>query len=383
MSYRTRNITRTPEEIPVMIVGIPAEEFFDLCIRALVACEDVKIWVKNPGVYIDTCGYSGPGIGLMIFILESQGINNGAALRAYVNSLIFNQQKFCNVINEVIGNLLDLSAYCPITNVDGGICGLIRQDQTSMVVEDPGIAEIVNADELPVRNVFGQYVTPKKFSVSAKPRFNIQRNGRVIGPAPRVGPDPVFPANKRKVHKVLGSRSLRPGVNILSFSDEEHGFVTFHHATIYTIPDINVCYIIDSWMATCPITGDPQFRKLSVRRFTYEEVINCIEEIHLPTTTIERRYKLMEDYFLAHPSLLDVMRTSPFITIFTLDRDYLEYIYKVAFIQEEDRPGTTAFGRRSKRNKNIKRRSSSKKTNKRRKHSQSRRTKRTKRKTTK
>jgi hypothetical protein len=364
----------------IEITGVPAESFLNFCIRVLKNCEQTKLWVQSPGRYINTCGYTGPGIGLVISILESHGVNDETSFERFLNNINFNRKRFCNVVNEVIGNLLDLSSYCPITDVEEGVCGLIRQEKTYMdTEEEPDINELRNNVEMAGTNPFGIYgTTPtrKDFSVIPRPRFNLQRHGRDIGPAPRSEMEPQFPETERKIYMVLGRESLKPGVNILSFSREKYEWGTFHHATIYTIPDRNVCYIIDSWIATCHITGNLEWRRLTVRRFTYNEVIRCIEEIHSPDTTIERRFELMSKYFLAHPSLLPRLEISPHITIFTTNPYYLEYIYRVAFMREEDNPNTSSFGGRLKRNKNTKRRSSSKNTNKRKKHSHLKKTKR-------
>lgn len=306
----------------IIINDIPANDFFNFCIEVLADCEASKEWVRLQHRYIYTCGYTGPGIGLIIKIFEHHRINNAESLSRFLHSRGLNKQMFCNAVNETIGNLLDLSAFCPITGVREGVRGLIREEQSKMETETEMEMEVET-----------------ELSESACKVYKIQEGGA----------------------------NLVSGVNIITFSSEGLNWDTFHHATIYAIPDKDVCYIIDSWVARTQ-TGT-QCRDLTFRRFTFREVIHCIDRIHLHSATLEETYNLMATYFLAHRSLLTNLQYIGPVTVFTINPDFVEHIY--GRVEQRIREGQrTAFGKLKRK------KTTGKKTNKRRKRPHSRRTKR-------
>jgi hypothetical protein len=134
-----------------------------------------------------TCGYTAPGIGLLLQLFLHNGVSSPETLLALLDKRLYlTMEQFMFAVNETIGNLLDMMPTCPVTQIQFGIRGLIAAEQSK-----------------PLQKVY------------------------------KVGPH--------------GS-NLANGPNIISFSLRKPDCETFHHAVIYHIPVIYACYIIDSWV---------------------------------------------------------------------------------------------------------------------------------------
>ena len=169
-----------------------------------------------------------------------------------------------DIINETIGNLLDVSPECPVTQTTYGIRGLLLQEKYRKPQDQPNVYKVTT-----------------------------------------------------------GGLNLLPGPNIISFTSRIYGCDTFHHAVLYIIPAVTTCYIIDSWMSRI---GD--CRPVTSRRHILQEVIGIIDELNSDTITPERTYIILSLYFLAHnETMSEDIKTHKNIMVHTINPLYIQHIY--------------------------------------------------------
>jgi hypothetical protein len=259
------------------------EEMFRFANSFLTYVEANKVWVINTGLYINTCGYTGPGMAVLLNLFVSHGIHDMATLDAYLATLYtgpgashnFNLQLLVNMVNETIGNFLDISVgRCPITNVDHGISGLAQQEMDRMA--------------------------PDAMDTDIPSRF--------------------YPI-------AAGGMNLVDGVNLISFTGRSTHH-TFHHAVLYIIRSENVCYIMDSWSTPQGVPFDS--RGMEIRRYDLDEVIRRIDLLN-QTTNVRDIIYIMAHYFKSHSSFNDRMIRSPgAISVNTIDPAYISVVFAQA-----------------------------------------------------
>ena len=193
----------------------------EFAIHFLHECDAAKQVVSHtrPGMLpaMTVCGFTGPGIALVLSFFYANNIHDEATLQGWLDTLLvdgqpINRAEFILTINETIGNFWDNSDYCPETGVTGGIMGLIERAD---VVAEARRTQI------------------KMFGLDDLTR-------RIPGTEVSIAP--------------------------LSFSIENDPCSTFHHATI--VVDFGQpqpeCFVIDSWQ-----THGPLCREITARKHDY------------------------------------------------------------------------------------------------------------------
>lgn len=218
------------------------DELIAFAIQFLTECETRKTWVKLTGPLSMTCGYTAPGIGLLLQLFLRNGVSSQETLLQLLQSSGWTIDQFMFIVNETIGNLLDMIPVCPVTQTQFGIRGLLAKEYSAQMTPGPG-------------------------------------NGGGGG----------------IVYKVeRGGSNLAKGPNIISFALRVSHCETFHHAVIYHIPEIDACYIIDSWV-------EPQgrdCRPLSSRRHHAHEIYAAIDELNSDVITEARTHQILTTYFM-------------------------------------------------------------------------------------
>jgi len=247
------------------------EEFV---ISTLQNCEREKCWKTLIGDCIATCGYTGPGVGILLTIFIKYKIFNKTDLDIWFTTVGITQVIFSDIINETIGNLFDIGGYSPIANVHHGIRGLIVEDV-----------------------------------VNAKMQTKIPAMSRVY----LVEPDLV---------------NLKDGPNIISFVSKYHLFDTFHHATLYIDTPRQTCTVFSSWCipGVCiPLTARTHpisFVKL---------YINLIIENKVTMETIAM---VLNTLFSAPKNVCDMFKAGFIgISVVTVNPEYLNQLIGAVFTQ--------------------------------------------------
>jgi len=291
------------------------ENVFKFAIDFLHICEANKNWKKEPpgtGSSFGTCGYTGPGIAIILGLFFMNGIKTKVQLDEYITNMYplsyydNNLKRLIFIINETIGNFFDLSKDCSLTGVEKGIMGLAKNEE---IRKGP---DAMQTDTPPI--FYQIEITPE-----------------------------------------LKSSNLKDGINLISFTnrDIDKYLCTFHHAVLYISNYYNVCYIIDSWSAINKNDGKFECRTPTYRKFTLEEVFKCLYELN-NTKDIKTTVDNMNKYFLAHNTLpralVLVNVTSP------------EYIVETMGKAKEqlDKGRPTNFGGRRRKRKSTKKNKSKK-----------------------
>jgi hypothetical protein len=313
----TQNDIMNVAQNDIMNVDVDDNQFeniFKLAIDFLEYCEANKNWQKQPpgtGTSFGTCGYTGPGIAIILGLFFMNGIKTKVQLDEYIEKMYplsyraNNEKRLMFIINETIGNFFDLSKDCGLTGVKKGIMGIAINEELRK-----------GPDAM-------QTDTPPLF-------YQIE-----------ITPD-------------LKKSNLQDGINLISFTGRNN-LCTFHHAVLYISNYYNVFYIIDSWSAINKNDGKFVCRTPTYRKFTIEEVIKCLYELN-NTKDINTTVTNMNTYFLAHDTLphalVSVNVTSP------------EYIVEIMGKAKDqlDKGRPTNFGgrhrkRKSKKNKSKKNKS--------------------------
>lgn len=248
----------------------------DFAINFLTHCERQKKWVKIVGYAGATCGYTAPGIGLVIKLFRHNGIYDGNTLMTFLHKVNLTMEGFVDIINETIGNFADFIDECPVAGVLSGTRGLLKKeferakpDSTLMVTDEPS-----------------------------------------------------------KVYKVkAGGSNLVEGANVISFSSRSDECSTFHHATLYTIPEDNICFIIDSWAT--PIGTPYECRPLTCRQFSFREVIHALDRLNSDDISTGEATYIFSHYFMAHQNFLQRIPQLGLFSVFTVSPKYIEEVYNI------------------------------------------------------
>lgn len=280
------------------------DDLIAFAIQFLTECEASKTWTRNWTLSM-TCGYTAPGIGLLLQLFLHNGVSNGDTLLLLLkNRMKLNMDQFKFAINETIGNLLDMIPVCPVTQTQFGIKGLMVAEQSKLSLQegmmDSGDANVYKVDR--------------------------------------------------------GGSNLVPGPNIISFALRVPECETFHHAVIYNIPVIRACYIIDSWV-------EPQGREcrpLSSRRHHAAEVYAAIDELNSDEITEARTNEILITYFMGHMVSIGrmIQITRRRIMVNTIKPDYIKHIYaECEKMSREGRPSSFGGKKRNKSKGTSKKRS--------------------------
>jgi len=229
---------------------------FELAIYVLEKCDERKrTWVgENEGKYINTCGYSGPGIAIILDLFIENNIKTFEQFKQYIATLYIdnfdsNSVRLIDTINDTILNFLDIANFCPITKVEQGIQGFAKESHPE-IMQTKDISDFY----------------PIKFS----------ENGT----------------------------NLQEGVNLISFTDREanvENLCTFHHSVIYIHNKSGMGYIIDSWATPGNCTYEA--RPIEVRPYLMPELFHTLYII----THSENRdeiFNTINKYFKAHTATL-------------------------------------------------------------------------------
>lgn len=268
-----------------------ADILISFAIAFLTECDRTKKWKKISGRFAETCGYTAPGIGLLLQLFTHNGISSPFTLQSYLTRQSITQELLMDIVNETIGNLLDLSKECPVTQTIFGIRGLILLEKYRKPQDPPNVYKVTS-----------------------------------------------------------GGANLVPGPNIISFTSRIYGCDTFHHAVLYIIPAVNTCYIIDSWMSRIGAC-----RPVTSRRHNLQEVIGIIDELNSDTITPERTYIILSSYFLAHnQTMSEDIKTHKNIMVHTIHPLYIQHIYNECerMIRTRAQTDTNFGGKMRKRYKN-------------------------------
>ena len=265
-------------------------------ITFLTEVERNKEWIKdetkNYSMY--TCGYTGPGITIVILCFEFLGFDKyWTTINSYPPA---EKQFIINGINEAIGNLFDLAPICPLSGCPRGIRGLITSK-------------------------------------------------------PRIGE----PIKWHTTNARLSIKDLLPGPNLISFTTPRGSNSTFHHSVVY-VPYYPTgddrCYIIDSW-----IEDNDTCRPISKREFKLTEIVGVLNRLNgfdVPHAWSESSdiISLLQHYFLA-PSKgkqYDFIREHK-ISVYLINREAINAIMNVSF--QHVQHSQSNFGGKHKKHRKI------------------------------
>ena len=255
-------------------MSVPIETMFSYAIQFLMHCDENKEWKLKVGCST-TCGYTGPGIGLVIQIFEHNQIYNDITLEAFLNKNSFTLKFFRDVINETIGNFADFIDETPATNTKQGIRGIIKEHKDKLDLK--ATAMETDEDE---------------------------------------------PIEIPKIEQINEGTFVK-GVNIISFTTRKHVFDTMHHSTLYIMSEQDICFIIDSW-----INPDYSCRPLSFRQFTFTEVTQALLRLNADDVTFEETVFIMNRYFMAPPDFPDRVRMFGQMLVHAINPNYIKFIYQ-------------------------------------------------------
>jgi hypothetical protein len=231
-------------------------EVFQLAIYILQECDKRKrTWVgENEGKYINTCGYSGPGIAIILDLLIENNIKTYEQFKQYIATLYIdnldsNSLRLIDTINDTIRNFLDIANVCPITKVEQGIMGFAKESHPE-IMQTKDISDFY----------------PIKF----------YENGT----------------------------NLQEGVNLISFTDREanvENLCTLHHSVIYIHNKSGMGYIIDSWATpqNCPYDARP----IEVREYDQRQLFQALNII-TDSNDRDKIFTTIDFYFQAHTATL-------------------------------------------------------------------------------
>lgn len=262
-----------------MSIVLNNEQYLRLGVYALSFlnyCQENRNWVRITGNLSGTCGYTGPGFYIVLRLFEENGIYDDTTFRQNIARLTNTAEDYdtqrrllVNIVNETIGHLFDLSdALCPITGLRYGLSGLAQKEK-----------------------------------------------------------DTIFRTKPANFYRIATeSTNLVPGANLITFTfrgDCE----TIHHATLYFIPNENVCYITDSWATSVSYPGF-ECRLTNSRRYNMSEVITAINILN-NTANIELTRDIMAFFFHSHSSLYVTMLTlSKTLEVHTTRPEYIKDLYE-------------------------------------------------------
>ena len=287
--------------------------FPSFVIATLLECERLKIWTKTPGNTSSTCGYTGPGVGVLMIIFKQFRIFNLTDLHRWFQNINITPIIFADALNEIIGNMYDNTDFCPIANVHKGISGLL-------------VADLVHE--------------------KAAMKTDIPKVLRV------------YPVERECVNLVEGS-------NIISFVGKAHLIDTFHHATLYIDTPRQKCFIFDSWT-----NADGTCRPLVAREHSLPDVKRALDIINFGTEDLDTLVGIFTHFFLAPGTISDSFRSCGPPQAVTVNPVYLKELITTVFHQvitasREGRRLSNFGGKlRKKRNKKTRKLNKKSKSNK-------------------
>jgi hypothetical protein len=300
MSSDTLNTVNTMDEV----LNVKLKTVLDF----LKYIEENKIWTDRQQ-YFATCGYTGPGIAVILLLFDFLGITNKKTFHDNIIKFYVDSNKFYaiskkaynkivnhlkNVINEVIGNFLDLSTYCPETAVEKGIMGLIKQSKQS---PNNSKVKLLEVEYDPIDSGIAD-----KNVGSSEGGFITYHNLTI------------------------------PGVNLLSFTDRDTSTFcsTFHHAVVYIVG--NRCYVIDSWAAGCELAGTFEYRFPTVREFDLNSALIDLSNL-VNTQNVTLSNNIMLKLFYGHTKTF-IYNKNFLFNIFITENSYLTEIFNKIFNKE-------------------------------------------------
>lgn len=287
-TYRVMYTDGSQQDVPQEFI-IP-KQFYDKCDDFNLAkdfllheCESNKAFRTITGGLKGTCGYTGPGIGLVLLIFERNRIVDLRTLNNFLtrcregrpgDCIKYTSRSFRHVVNEAIASFLDLTAHSPITGVSQGLTGLIAHD-----------------DELESNEM------------------------EIVGmPTPEIN---------RRTRQVT-ENNLQSGVNVISFKNRMFRGNTFHHSTIYTIPEENRCFILDSWMDNSNL----QYRELLCREHRLDEVTDALVRLNSHDVTSDEMKFIFKHFFMGPDTFIHRITDDFRAYAYVLDRKYMIDVYQ-------------------------------------------------------
>ena len=238
------------------------DDLFTLSIKILTICDGRKTnWTIKESQHscIGTCGYTGPGIAIILNLLIENNIKTEDQFIIYINTYKIEtkfETKLLDTINDTILNFFDLSNFCPITEVDRGIMGLAKEThEEKMQTEDTSV------------------FYPLRF-------------------------------HRNCTNNLIGTTNLQEGVNLISFTARNatvENLCTFHHSVIYIHNKSGTGYIIDSWATPQGVPFDS--RPIEVRKYDLITLFEALYTITNSNSVYESAY-FINLYFQAHTATL-------------------------------------------------------------------------------
>jgi hypothetical protein len=287
------------------------ESLFHFSIYFLNHCESRKKFTKITGNCSHTCGYTGPGIGIVLQIFLGYGIDDSEKLDLWLRSKEMSLETFMDIVNETIGNLCDLSDECPVIGERKGILGIITTAQSDALQMTSSSSDSMELQETPHRIY--------------------------------TGTDPDL--------------YLDEGVNIISLFDKTTR-QTFHHACLFINKIANMCFILDSW---CTSDGQNS-RPLSGRLFSFQEVSQAISRLNTDDVTIHESSSIVQRYFQPHDSFesyqIETLKSwgvthAPF-TVCKLDLPFVGSVFAQCEKQIREGKPSNFGGKKMKKSRKVK-----------------------------
>lgn len=283
---------------PPAVMSYRSCDNFGFTLDFLKKCEGLRqqMWQTVPGDLSGTCGYTGPGIGILLLIFERNNISDNNTLAIFLQknaeiygpTLVDARGRFMAVVNETIGNFLDLCDITPVTQTQHGTMGIIKEEEARARV--------------------GQY----------------------------------------KVSLVNNSNLVK-GANVISFKNRGYGTCTFHHSMIYVTSELDMCFILDSWFDNYTKTC----RKPSCRQFTFSEVSQALVILNSGSCPQSVARNIFFKYFKAPDTFLYHIGINETFYVYVLNQEYVKKIYTIC---EHNMIGNfkTDFGGSIRKKKKIK-----------------------------
>jgi len=287
---------------------IPVETLFPFAIQFLAECERSKTWRTLTLDYRATCGYTGPGIALILQLFKTHGIYNESSLDGYFHRTLQPppegyplgkylaqkreaRQHFINAINETIGNFFDLAGECPDTGVTAGITGILGELEAKRAMADDALSEKIK----------------------------------------RVEP---------------GDFTEQDGIHLLSFTFPARPCETFHHSTLVVQPLQETCYLFDSWVNNDEMVCRP----LTVRQHDYRDTMRALTLLNNndDPISVQDAATIFTELFHAPRTIAAKFETYGTPSVHTVSPSYIDHIFHQC-IARITSGAHSSFGGKSKR----------------------------------
>jgi hypothetical protein len=293
--------------MPMAAITYRTCDDFNYPIQFLKECERLRKWDTVRGDLSATCGYTAPGIGLIVLLFERNKISDEDTLYNFlkVNARVFGSERtrkcFIDIVNETTGNFLDLINHNPVTQTSHGIMGLISK--TDVRAARPAVPNAMDIVDTEIESIY----------------------------------------------RVNDSIIVR-GVNAISFKIRNQDS-TFHHSALYAKPEENICFILDSWYNN----DDGSCRQITCRQFTFNEVRDALVRLNSEGCLPEEAEVIFRIYFLAPKSFLKkIKKYESSFFVYVLNQEYIKEIYTECERRIMEGQCKSNFGGTSCKKKNIK-----------------------------